>query len=547
MNTFQRLSHLQMYLLLRSKNVKASNVIHRAYLASHGYHTTRTASSNLAIAYKQENDQYSDEDIHEEETRKPARPISRFDKPLGQLKDFHPNPEKLTRKPAAPISRFDKQPPGQFMDLYSNPDKVRLPRKAFAGSKTMPFIMHVKSDIRVLLEQNAPYLDWRPYHAAAEVFAPRQNNYVLNNHINWNNLPYDPYFKLTFPQPEMLRPEMLHLLLDKKMSRMEKQVAVKAYQEGLNAHPAGQQTMNVPMMDGRKLEGIQHKYRETMLFFPAERHKDITDLLITGGDAMVAKAEALSKYIDPLLNNPETEHLQTIRFGTKSLAFWPYKFTEDDDAVPMLELFKKIKASRKCVSIQAHFTHPIELKTKVVQEAIANIQATGAIIRTQSPIVRGINDSTECWTEMLNLQTRLGLAPYYMFMERDTGAKEYFQVPIQRALDIFHKTVKAVPGTAKTIRGPVMSAGPGKIHILGTSEVGSEKEKVFVLRFVQARNPDWCDADKVFYAEYDPEACWLSDLKPASGEKEWFWEAEYREMEKNNDGGSSGQRLQSQK
>ena len=128
---------------------------------------------------------------------------------------------------------------------------------------------------------------------------------------------------------------------------------------------------------------------------------------------MVAKAGILTKYIEPLLNDPDTQHLQTIRFGTKSLAYWPYKFTTDDDAEAMLDLFRKIKASGRHVSIQAHFTHPLELKSEAVKEAIRAIQATGAVIRTQSPIIAGINDSAECWAEMWDLQTKLGLIPYY--------------------------------------------------------------------------------------------------------------------------------------
>jgi len=38
----------------------------------------------------------------------------------------------------------------------------------------------------------------------------------------------------------------------------------------LNPHPANQKTMNVPRYDGQEMDGIQHKYRETVLFFPAE-------------------------------------------------------------------------------------------------------------------------------------------------------------------------------------------------------------------------------------------------------------------------------------
>jgi hypothetical protein len=86
-----------------------------------------------------------------------------------------------------------------------------------------------------------------------------------------------------------------------------------------------------------------------------------------------------------------------------------------------------------------------------------------------------------------------------------------------------------------------MSAGPGKISIVGISE--GMGEKVFVLKFLQARNPEWCRGNKLFYAKYDEEAYWLDDLKPAFGKKEWFWEAEYKEMEKDTEGASSGQRV----
>ena len=70
-----------------------------------------------------------------------------------------------------------------------------------------------------------------------------------------------------------------------------------------------------------------------------------------------------------------------------------------------------------------------------------------------------------------------------------------------------------------------MSAGPGKVEVTGVAEVGGEK--VFVLRFLQARNPDW--VNRPFFACFDPEATWLDDLKPAFGEREFFFEKEYRE------------------
>lgn len=42
-----------------------------------------------------------------------------------------------------------------------------------------------------------------------------------------------------------------------------------------------------------------------------------------------------------------------------------------------------------------------------------------------------------------------------------------------------------------------MSATPGKVQVVGITTIAGEK--VFVLRFLQARNPDWCK--EVFFAK----------------------------------------------
>jgi hypothetical protein len=113
-----------------------------------------------------------------------------------------------------------------------------------------------------------------------------------------------------------------------------------------------------------------------------------------------------------------------------------------------------------------------------------------------------------------------------MFVARDTGAHDYFSLPLNRTFQIFNEAYKKVSGITRSVRGPVMSAGPGKVHITGISEIMGEK--VFNLTFVQGRNPDW--VNKPFYAKFDEEADWLDGLKPAFGEKEFFYEKEYKKI-----------------
>ena len=115
-----------------------------------------------------------------------------------------------------------------------------------------------------------------------------------------------------------------------------------------------------------------------------------------------------------------------------------------------------------------------------------------------------------------------------MFVERDTGARHYFEVPLLKAWNIYRDAMKKVSGLARTARGPSMSAGPGKVEVQGVSEINGEK--VFVLRFVQGRNSDW--VQRPFFAKYDPEATWLDKLIPAFNEEKFFFENEYIEMQK---------------
>lgn len=400
----------------------------------------------------------------------------------------------------------------------------------------------------------------------ARVLPFKSNTYVVEQLINWDNYENDPIFKLTFPVKEMLSDTHYNKIeeaLKADMPENELRVMCDDIKMELNPHPAGQLALNIPTLDGEKLEGIQHKYEETVLFFPSQgqtchayctfcfrwpqfsglegmkisakeaknlglylkEQKKVTNILFTGGDPLVMKTKVLARYIEELLK-PEFDHIHTIRIGSKALSYWPYRFLTDDDAGELLDLFRKVTAAGKHITLMAHFNHPVELSTKAVKEAIKLVRASGAEIRTQSPIMKHINDSAKVWAKMWRLQASMGCIPYYMFMARDTGAKQYFDVPIEKAHDVFRTAYSKVSGVARTARGPVMSAAPGKVHIVGMSEVNGQK--IFVLQFIQARNPDW--VKRPFFAKYDPQASWLTDLQPAFGEEKFFWQEEFEEM-----------------
>ena len=280
----------------------------------------------------------------------------------------------------------------------------------------------------------------RAMRVVAQVLPFRVNRYVIDELIDWDNVPDDPIFKLTFPQRGMLEDddfERIAGMEDNAADVAEIRAVAAAVRAKLNPHPAGQQLLNV------------------------------------------------------------------------------------------LRLFERLVMNGKHVAIMAHYNHWRELEPPIAREALRRLRATGAVIRSQSPLVAHINDDADVWTRLWRTQVRLGIVPYYMFVERDTGARRYFEVPLARAWEIYRDAIRQVSGVARTVRGPSMSAGPGKVEVQGVAQLGSEQ--LFVLRFIQGRNPEW--VQRPFFARFDPQATWLDQLVPAGGDGQFFFQAEYDAME----------------
>ncbi len=403
-------------------------------------------------------------------------------------------------------------------------------------------------------------------HVVGRVLPFKSNRYVVDHLIGWDNALEDGMFRLTFPQRDMLAPadfDRMAAAIDSGKNARDLKVIADEIRMTLNPHPAGQMEHNMPQLDGVPLEGMQHKYRETVLFFPSQgqtchayctfcfrwpqfvglegkkfamregerlagyvaQHPEVSDVLFTGGDPLIMKTKTLREYIEPLIEQKDQNHLRTIRIGSKAIAYWPHRFIYDNDADDLLALFKEVVDAGLQLALMAHFNHPVELRTEVSLEAVRRIRATGAQIRTQTPLLKHINNDSQLLADMWAEQAQAGCVPYYLFVARDTGAKRYFELPLVECQEIFRQAYNRVSGVARTVRGPSMSATPGKVQMLGVAEHAGEK--MMVLRFLQGRDPDW--VGRPFFAAYDDKASWLDELKPASGD-EFFYEPRLNQL-----------------
>jgi KamA family protein len=193
-----------------------------------------------------------------------------------------------------------------------------------------------------------------------------------------------------------------------------------------------------------------------------KRHREITNMLLTGGDPLVLTTPKLETIIRQLR---EIEHVQIIRIGTKIPAFNPHRVVDDP---ALLEMVSKYSTGRKKIYFMTHFAHPREL-TDLAVRSVRLLRKAGAIVANQMPLIKGVNDCPDVLAELLAELSFIGAVPYYIFQCRPALGNRAYTMPIEEGYEIIEQAKAQVSGLAKRARF-VMSHSSGKIEIVGKTE-----------------------------------------------------------------------------
>ncbi len=389
------------------------------------------------------------------------------------------------------------------------------------------------------------------------------------NQIDWVNYDKDPLFHLVFPQPGMIRPDVAKAYLAAN-SEEERQRIVRDYIRETNPHD-GKQKINKPFLrkqDGSLeiVEGSQHKYPQCQLIFDVQtqncfafctycfrhaqvrgdedmfvqkdiaqiheylrQHKEVTDILITGGDAGYLSAERFEQYIAPLIEDPALLHIRTIRLGTRVLTYDP-ELILSHRYKGLLDLFRRLRDNGIQLVYMSHFSTPREILNPATVAAIRRLQAHGAVVKSQSPIMNKISLFTDQngkvdvdrtaqnWIDLGNLLAMLSVGFHSMYCARPTGEHHYFTAPLADINRVFSKVYRSLASINRPSRYITMTSSAGKISLLGTVEVNGET--LFALKFNEGRNMEWMD--KVFLAKYDERENIIANLKPYNADKHFY-------------------------
>ncbi len=345
-----------------------------------------------------------------------------------------------------------------------------------------------------------------------EKFAFRTNDYY-NSLIDWND-PEDPIRKIVIPTYEEL------------------EVWGK-----LDASNESKYT---------KVHGLEHKYPDTALLLVTDvcgiycrfcfrkrlfmndndevardvtqgleyirNHKEINNVLLTGGDPLILATFKLKSILESLADIP---HVRIVRIGSKMLAVNPFRIIEDPDLLELFSWFNSLEG--KQIYLMNHFNHPKEF-TREAKKAVELVLRTGTAMTNQTPILRGINDNADVLKSLLEELSFTGVTPYYLFQCRPTVGNKTYSTKIEETIDLVSRVRSKMSGLGARVLY-VMSHESGKIEIVGKTE-----EYVF-FRYHRSAYPENNGRFMIF--RRNPEAHWFDDYTDLVDSYKFFEEEEY--------------------
>ena len=254
----------------------------------------------------------------------------------------------------------------------------------------------------------------------------------------------------------------------------------------------------------KRLVGLSTEHTVTNFLAAADYiadHPEITNVVISGGDPMLMKTSVLKRMLDALR---KIDHLNYVRIGTRAPVVFPMRLFEDE-LIDYLADFNKDKA----LYVPTHFNHAKEI-TPEATEAVARVRSAGITVNNQSVLLRGVNDSVEALSDLMNGLLKIGVNPYYLYQCMPVSrVRHHFQVPLKEGVDMVDEARRHMDGYAKRFKF-IIGHDIGKLEICG--RVGDK----LLLKQIHARAGDEKEASRILVRQLTETGGWLDDLPEVS-------------------------------
>ena len=201
-----------------------------------------------------------------------------------------------------------------------------------------------------------------------------------------------------------------------------------------------------------------------------EEHKEIRDVILSGGDPLMLTDAMLEKILKRLREIP---HIEIIRLGTRMPVVLPHRITQK-----LCNMIKKYHP----IYVNTHFNHPWEI-TEESTKACELLADNGVPVGNQMVIMKNVNDKPETVKELVQKLLKIRVRPYYMYMADETKGANHFRTSVETGL----KIIEALRGHTSGLAVPqfVIDApgGGGKIPLLPNYVLHKDEEQVILRNF----------------------------------------------------------------
>ncbi len=259
---------------------------------------------------------------------------------------------------------------------------------------------------------------------------------------------------------------------------------------------------------------------------PKTGRERLREILMSGGDPLVLGNRNVAQWLAALAE----AGIESIRIGTKELAFFPDRF--DDTFFAMLDAFHDTYPEVS-LRMMVHFNHPDEFLRKgpdgsfienpdgglewieTTRRAVKRLGARSWItVDNQAPIIRGINNDPDALRIMQRELKRNGVENHYFFCGRDIVGHKAFNVPIEEAWHVLNESQKGLSGVEVHARLSITHY-KGKTEVSAVTSqplagVAGGENGVVIFKLLRSAEdaPDRC---KVTIVGRNPDAIWFSD------------------------------------
>jgi len=317
------------------------------------------------------------------------------------------------------ITSLDK-----MLDTLSDMVSTEFYEDAKAGFQNAPMAVRVSPYVMALIDWDNPYND-----PLRKQFIPLQSRLTEDHpelHLDTLNEQNDsPVFGIT----HRYRDKALFLALD--ICPVYCRYCTRSYAVGFD-------TDNVS-----KVKLAQDEKRWQKVFEYIRTQPQLEDIVVSGGDSYMLRANRIKLIGETLLNIP---HVRRIRFATKGPAIMPAKLLTDHEWYEALrDVVHMGRKMHKEVVVHTHFSHPNEI-TEISQQAMGRLMEDGITVRNQAVLQRGVNDHPDTMRLLTKRLSYINVQPYYVYLHDLVKGVEDLRTSVQVGMDLEKETRGSTAG-----------------------------------------------------------------------------------------------------